>query len=58
MTDWPSHTIQSWSPTSRQAEVITAMDHQLADVSAESQLKAPLKEIAGPAGGEARMDVW
>ena len=44
----PSHTKQSRSPMSKQPKAITAMDHRHADVSAESQLRAELKEIAGP----------
>lgn len=40
----PTHTKQSRSPVSQQLKVITAMDQQCVDVSAESQLRAQLEE--------------
>lgn len=51
MTEWPSHPCTQNNlgpPMSKQPKAITAMDHRHVDMSAESQLKAELKEIARP----------
>lgn len=47
----PTHTKQSRSPVSQQLKVITAMDQQCVDVSAESQLRAQLEEAGSLRSG-------